>query len=245
MYFIQTRKVFKMQEILQTNIYELNTLSITLRLALAIILGGVVGIEREIDNKFAGLRTHMLVSVGATSVMITSQYIYEFFPEANFDIVRLGAQVISGIGFLGAGTILVTSSNHVSGLTTAAGLWVTAIIGLSLGIGAYQVAFITIFATLFVTIFLKPLKKQIVQKKEETDFTIFVYSVDGVRQFIKFANRKKAHLSEFNIEEESIYRGDEIGTAFHVSINLSGHTKKNEFIEELREVKGIKVVEPL
>lgn len=234
-----------MLEILQTNIYELNTFTIILRLVLAITIGGVVGIEREIDNKFAGLRTHMLVSLGSAAVMITNQYIYEVFPDANVDISRLGAQVISGIGFLGAGTILVTTGNQVSGLTTAAGVWLTAILGLSAGIGAYQLAIIATISTLFVTIFLKPIKKRIIERKEATTFSIFVYSVDGVREFIKFANRKKAHLSDFNIEEESIYRGDEIGTTFHVTINLSGEVLKTEFIEELRKVTGIKVVELL
>lgn len=234
-----------MLEILQTNIYELNTITIILRLVLAITIGGVVGIEREIDNKFAGLRTHMLVSLGAAAVMITNQYIYEVFPDANVDISRLGAQVISGIGFLGAGTILVTTGNQVSGLTTAAGVWVTGILGLSAGIGAYQLAIIATISTLFVTIFLKPIKKRIIERNEATTFSIFVYSVDGVREFIKFANRKKAHLSDFNIEEESIYRGDEIGTTFHVTINLSGEVLKTKFIEELRKVKGIKVVELL
>ena len=117
-------------------IYDVNLGSVALRLILAVLFGGVVGLERGTNKHQAGLRTHILVCLGATLAMMTNAYIFENLAP-NADPARLGAQVISGIGFLGAGLILVTSRNMVKGLTTAAGLWASACIGIALGIGFY------------------------------------------------------------------------------------------------------------
>lgn len=124
---------------------EFTFLSIFLRLVLVCICGGVIGVERGHKGRAAGLRTHILVSMGACIVMITNQYLLLFF-NPNADPARLGAQVISGIGFLGAGTIMVTG-RHITGLTTAAGLWAAACIGLACGVGFYEGA---ILATTFI-----------------------------------------------------------------------------------------------
>lgn len=130
---------------------ELNILSIFIRLFLALIFAGCIGAERAVKRHAAGFRTYIIVCVGAAIVMMTNEFIHLKYGEG--DIARLGAQVISGIGFLGAGTILVTSRSQVKGLTTAAGLWASASIGLALGIGFYTAAligFIIIFAVLMV-----------------------------------------------------------------------------------------------
>lgn len=119
-------------------IRELTLTSIFVRLLLAVVLGGIIGMERGMKNRPAGLRTYLLVTLGACVVMVTNQYIYQVFDTG--DPVRLGAQVVSGIGFLGAGTIIVTGRNKIRGLTTAAGLWATATVGLAIGIGFYEVA---------------------------------------------------------------------------------------------------------
>lgn len=112
------------------------------RLFLAIILGSIIGIERERLNKSAGLRTHILVCVGSCLIMLVSLTIYYSFPNTNADPGRIAAQVVSGIGFLGAGTIM-RSGAGVKGLTTAATLWVVAGIGLAVGVGAYFIAVLT------------------------------------------------------------------------------------------------------
>ncbi|QVK19548.1 MgtC/SapB family protein [Mycoplasmatota bacterium] len=122
------------------------------KILIAAILGGLIGLERGNKNRPAGLRTHTLVSVGACIVMITSFDIFERYHHlGNFDPARLGAQVISGIGFLGAGTIIRNGIN-VKGLTTAASLWVVACIGLTVGSGMYLIsisAAIIVYFTLF------------------------------------------------------------------------------------------------
>lgn len=117
---------------------EITYEAIIFRILSAIIIGGLIGLERGMKNRPAGLRTYMLVCVGACLIMLTNQYIYQFTGAG--DPMRLGAQVVSGIGFLGAGTIIVTKHNQIKGLTTAAGLWASAGVGLAFGIGFYEAA---------------------------------------------------------------------------------------------------------
>lgn len=127
---------------------DINAVSICLRVALSMICGGVIGIERSRAHQVAGMRTYMLVCLGAAVVMLTGQYMQNYFGTG--DPARLGAQVISGIGFLGAGGI-ISSREKIRGLTTAAGLWASACIGLSIGIGFYAAAIvftIAVFLTL-------------------------------------------------------------------------------------------------
>lgn len=112
------------------------TLEVTLRLFVALLLGGIVGIEREFRSKDAGFRTHFLVALGSALFCVVSQYGFGIDLK---DSSRVAAQVVSGIGFLGAGTIIF-QKNMVRGLTTAAGLWVTAAIGLACGTGMYAAA---------------------------------------------------------------------------------------------------------
>lgn len=123
---------------MELELREVTYLSVALRIAVAFLLGGALGLERGLKQRPAGLRTHMLVCVGACMIMLTNQYIYQVFGTG--DPVRMGAQVVSGIGFLGAGTIMVTKHSQIRGLTTAAGLWATAAVGLATGIGFYEAA---------------------------------------------------------------------------------------------------------
>ena len=126
---------------------ELNTVTLMIRVLLAAIAGGIVGLEREVHGRAAGLRTHMLVALGAALSALIGCYLSVEMAEMgiNSDAQRTGAQVMSGIGFLGAGTILVKKANsRITGLTTAAGLWATAAIGLAVGYGLYEPAFVTV-----------------------------------------------------------------------------------------------------
>ena len=122
--------------------------SVALRMILAVACGGVIGIEREYKRRPAGFRTHILICLGAAMTTLTSQYLYLVLGQYT-DMARLGAQVVAGIGFIGAGTIIVTRRQRVKGLTTAAGLWAAAIIGLALGGGFYEGG---LFATALIMI---------------------------------------------------------------------------------------------
>ena len=124
-----------MEDIIET-LTELNLISVSVRILLALLVGGCIGMERGYHGRAAGLRTHILVCVGACIAAMTGVYEVGVL-GFTADPLRVGAQVISGIGFLGVGTIIVRNRSQVTGLTTAAGVWTTAIIGIALGFGFY------------------------------------------------------------------------------------------------------------
>lgn len=128
---------------------------ITLRLILSVVLGGLVGLERQLHRRHAGLRTHILVSLGSCLIMLTSLYVFDIYNHAvAMDPARIAAGVITGIGFLGAGTI-IRDREGVRGLTTAASLWVVAGIGLAVGCGFLNAAIVTTVLALVVLFFLR------------------------------------------------------------------------------------------
>jgi len=135
-----------------------------IKLLAAMLLGGIVGFERAESHQAAGLRTHILVCVGSAAVMIAGSYAVDQL-GATTDITRMGAQVISGIGFLGAGTIITTSGDKIKGLTTAAGLWVTACMGILAGLGAYWAAFMTVMIVIIAVFALRPFAKKMENKR--------------------------------------------------------------------------------
>ncbi len=133
---------------------DFNMLSICFRIGLALLIGAVIGVDRSRSGSPAGIKTHSLVCMGAALVMLMSEYCMIHFGVS--DITRMGAQVISGIGFLGAGTILITGNDRIKGLTSAASIWFSACVGLTLGIGFYEGAIIaSIFEILVFRIFSK------------------------------------------------------------------------------------------
>ena len=118
-------------------IKELNLLSVVIRVAMAAACGGILGLERKRSGQASGMRTYMLMSLGAAIVSLTSQYMYNFFKESPPDVERLGAQVISGTAVLAASVIVVSKRNSIRGITTAASMWSSACVGLAIGIGFY------------------------------------------------------------------------------------------------------------
>ena len=187
---------------------DLNILSIFVRLLLAMAFGGTIGFERGIRQRAAGLRTHMLLAVGAASTMLVSQYMYASYGVG--DPARLSAQVISGIGFLGAGTIIVTRRNQVKGLTTAATLWVTACMGLAVGVGFYACALI-----MYLILILKiPTNTAIyIEVKREAglgDVIHFIHEIGwSVRDVKEFpAGRPEILAVRMDLESDQAMRGD-------------------------------------
>ena len=148
-----------------------NLLGITVRLMFALLVGLVIGIDRERKRRVAGIKTHILVCLGSALVMITSQYMMLEFGESA-DISRMGAQVISGVGFLGVGTIIVTGRNQVKGLTTAASIWVCACVGLAAGIGFIEGVVITLLLLVFTLKVLGRLDTLVQKSAKEVDLYI-------------------------------------------------------------------------
>ena len=141
-----------------------NWLEIVVRLVLAVLLSGLIGIERVKTNHDAGLRTHILVCLGSAGIMLMSEVLHA---EFGSDVSRIPAQVVSGIGFLGAGCIIV-NNNRIKGLTTAAGLWTTACVGLCCGIGYYFIAIVVTALMLGAMFLLHPLGNHLQKKAAKT-----------------------------------------------------------------------------
>ena len=121
---------------------DFNIVTVAIRLLLACLLGGLIGLERGRQRRAAGLRTHILVCIGAALTAMVGFFARDAFGITNADPLRVSAQVISGIGFLGAGMIIIKNNDIITGLTTAAGVWTTSIIGIALGYGFYSGAII-------------------------------------------------------------------------------------------------------
>ncbi len=163
---------------------RINEVSTFIKLLLATICGGLLGFERGIKKRPAGFRTYMLVCLSSTMVMITNQYIAELYSLS--DPTRMAAQVISGIGFLGAGTIIVTGRNKVKGLTTAAGLWASACIGLTIGVGYYFGALIGCLMIFVVMSLLHDVDNYILLFRTEYSVYIEFESITNVSTFIEY-----------------------------------------------------------
>lgn len=176
---------------------DVNILSICVRIILSVIIGGILGLERGRKRHPAGFRTYILVCLGSTLVMTTNQYIYQTFHTG--DIGRLGAQVISGIGFLGAGTIIITGRNQVRGLTTAAGLWASACIGLSIGIGFYEGAILGGITIFFVMTILHKMDNMMRKKSNLMHLYLEFGSSQGLGSFLGLAKQNSIEVSDIQI----------------------------------------------
>ena len=139
---------------------------IIVRVVYATILGGLIGLEREIRHRGAGLRTHILVCVGSTLIMLTSLYVFDIYKDVTVvDPGRIAAGIVTGIGFLCAGTIL-RYGKSVKGLTTAASLWVTSGLGMAVGVGFYEASFTVAIIMFLVLIALRPIEKKLGKEDE-------------------------------------------------------------------------------
>ena len=147
--------------------------ALVIKLTLAVIFGGTIGLERGRKRRPAGFRTHILVCVGATMAMCISRYCVDTL-GITVDVSRLGAQVINGIGFLGAGTIIVTRRQEVKGLTTAAGLWACACMGLALGAGFFECALMAFAAIIMSTTLLDKVEKLITSRSLNMNINVIV-----------------------------------------------------------------------
>lgn len=220
---------------------ELTMTGIVVRILVAIILGGIIGLERGMKNRPAGLRTYMLVCLGACVVMLINQYTYQVY--GGGDPVRLGAQVISGIGFLGAGTIIVTSHNQIKGLTTAAGLWASACIGLAIGIGLYEVALVgglAIYVVLTVLHhwdFAVRSRTQVIEVYLELDQSISL----GI--FLRNCRDRDLLVSNIQKEHDAGYSDDVF--AFIATFKGKQRLKQDELVRTIRKLEGVKYIEVL
>lgn len=230
-----------MEEYIPKVLLELNTISVSVRLVLSLLCGGILGIERGRKRRPAGFRTYMLVCMGATLVMITNQYLMETY--GGTDPARMGAQVISGIGFLGAGTIIVTGRNRVKGLTTAAGLWAAACVGLSLGIGFYTGAVIGCTLIFVVMALLQKLDDWVMSSTKVINLYVEFERMSDVGEFIRYSKEHGFRISDLEVTKAN-GAGDS-GVAVLCTLRLQKKKPHAEIIQMLSSVETIRYVEEL
>ena len=205
---------------------------ITLRLLVALLLGGLIGIERDLRSKDAGIRTHFLVALGSALFCVVSQF---GFGVDLKDSSRVAAQVVSGIGFLGAGTIIFQKDkNVVRGLTTAAGLWVTAAIGLACGTGMFVAAAV---ATLFVLVSLEVVNLLMPHSSMSTVYLSFTStSKESVKRVLEQLKKDCVELHSYELKDRRSSKGE----LFEVSVEMRmrrGHTEQLlGYLDEFDEV---------
>lgn len=215
--------------------------AVAIRLLLALIVGLVVGIDRERKRRVAGIKTHILVCLGSALVMITSQYMMVKFGDMA-DISRMGAQVISGVGFLGVGTIIVTGRNQVRGLTTAASIWVCACVGLAAGIGFVEGVLIVLVLLVLTLKVLGKLDTIVRKGAKEVDLYIEFYDNKGILSFcdkMKADGHRIVKMQIGKCESET----DLPNALFSIRTKDRDHVER--FAVELRRLKYVKSVEEL
>jgi len=222
-------------------IWTISYYEISIRLAAALILGGLVGLEREIGNHSAGFRTHILVCMGSALITLLSIYGFSAFvyePNVRTDPARLTAQIVSGIGFLGAGTIMRTGAN-VSGLTTAASLWVVAAIGIGVGAGFYFAAGLATILVLISLFLLNKLEKTIRRPGKYREFTICMLDRPGILSSI-MVNLKKNGVEAIKFRMES---QEENKVQVSMNVKLSKPAKLQNTVEGIAAIKDVISIE--
>lgn len=209
---------------------EVTLISVMVRITVAFLLGGVLGMERALKQRPAGLRTYMLVSVGACMIMLTNQYIYQVFGAG--DPVRMGAQVVSGIGFLGAGTIMVTKHSQIRGLTTAAGLWSAAAVGLATGIGFYEAALIGAAVIFIVLTLLGRLDSRVHRKTRYFDVYIELPQAVSLGMFISAVREQEMIVEDVQLESGALEPG---GRRFIVMLTTKKRQSRAELLLRLSD----------
>lgn len=220
---------------------EFNTVSVVLRMVLAVICGGLIGVERESKRRPAGFRTHTLVCLGAAITTLTSQYLLT--AGWTTDPARLGAQVVAGIGFIGAGTIIVTRRRQVKGLTTAAGLWVSAIIGLAIGTGFYEGAIIAMVFVLIAEILLSKIEWYISSKAKSVNIYVEYTETESIAEIAEEIKKLGVGIMDIEITRARAAEGPMMSAIF--ALQLGNKVKRNQVLSQIQEIKGILSIEEL
>ena len=220
---------------------DINTVNILFRMVFAVICGGVIGIERSIKNRPAGFRTHILIFrthiliiTGAAAASLTGHYIYMILGLPT-DMSRLGAQVITGLGFIGAGTIIVTGTRTVKGLTTAAGLWATGIMGLAIGAGFYEGALIGTIAILFTEIVLGKIK---VKRVKGFRCVVNYLNKESLDHVLRFCKDRGIAIKALSIESARDESGANVYSAF-ITLQPTTEIEHREFVHRVEAIDGV------
>lgn len=229
-----------MLEIFDFQRVDINVLTISVRLVLALICGGIIGLERERKRRPAGFRTHILICIGAAMTTLTSQYIIS--QGFNTDVARLGAQVIAGIGFIGAGTIIVTKRKSVKGLTTAAGLWASAIVGLCAGAGFIEGALITTVIIIIAELVLARFEYFVISNSSTTTIFVEYSDTSKLTSIVETVKDNSSYIRDIEITKSN----SENNTSCAIfSIQMPRRKSHEKLINLISNIEGVVSVEEL
>lgn len=228
-----------------SNPWYISEAELLLRLVISVVLGGIVGFERERKSRAAGLRTHVLVCLGSCLLMLLSMYGFAAFARefnVRLDPARLAAQVITGVGFLGAGTILFTG-RAIIGLTTAASLWVVMAVGLATGAGFYLAAAATTVMSFLVLWGLSLFEKRFIRHLVEHEFTVVMEAEEGSGDRLREVLRESGvRLAGVIIEDRGADDREKREMVVRLRVKLSGVDQVMPLSERLRRVEGVRRV---
>ena len=222
-------------------IREVTLLAVFLRIIASVIIGGLIGLERGLKHRPAGLRTYMVVCLGACLVMLTNHYVFQVYSVG--DPVRMGAQVVNGMGFLGAGTIIVTRRNQIKGLTTAAGLWASAGVGLALGIGFYEAAIVAALAVFIVMTLLQKMDNKMHRKAKVLEIYVELDNTCALGDFLREVRNKEIDIRDTMREHDS--ENDDGIRAYFSTLKLQKRMSHIEVIDSIRSIPGVVHLEEL
>ena len=217
-----------------------NIWTIVIRILLAIICAGSIGVERSRKRQAAGLRTYILVCLGASVVMMLSDFLILNSPSS--DAGRLGAQVISGIGFLGAGTILITSKNKIKGLTTAAGLWGAACMGLAIGAGFYTLGIIASITIVIILTILPTIELAFRRKTQYFELHVELDDRSNLKDLVNFLRSINVKISSIEKNPAYIQSGLSVYT---MTLNSKEKRDHDTFIETIKNLSYVNYCEEI
>ncbi len=218
---------------------DLSLISIVVRLVTAAFCGGLIGLERTFKGRPSGFRTHILICLGASLTTLTSQYLL-IYMHYYTDIARLGAQVVAGVGFIGAGTIILTPRNRVKGLTTAAGLWASAIVGLACGIGYFEAAVYTTLLILIAETVFSRLEQRINSSSKDVSLYVELNKETPLENIVVFLRNSGMKVCDMQVTRLSKTANKQVCVIF----DLRTTDKKNAEVvfDELSSIEGVRAV---
>lgn len=231
---------------------QFNMVSVLLRLTLAVLCGGLIGVNREHKRRPAGFRTYMMVCLGAALTMVLGQYQYRMFDTVwksaqlqvgmTTDVTRFGAQVINGIGFLGTGTILITEQREVKGLTTAAGLWASACVGLAVGAGFYEgmlLGFVTIFLSMKALPYIENFLRA---RSRNMNLYVELVSPERLREFIALLKAMDIRIFDVELDRKG---GSRDGASVVFYLHLPKYQSHTRLLADLSYSPDVRTIDEI
>ena len=222
---------------------DITLASVAFRLVLSTLCGGIVGIEREFKRRSAGFRTHILICLGAAMTTLTSEF-WLVYMRYYLDAARLGAGVVAGMGFIGAGTIIVTRRQRVKGLTTAAGLWTVAIVGLAIGAGFYEGGLLTTGMILLAELLFSKLEYHILANAPEVNLYMEYEDRSALDRVLKLYRDRQVKVSNMEITRQPGNEKNDAACALF-TLRLNKRCPASSIISDVCATDGVINVEEI